>query len=75
MVVCILFVFLCILEFTVITALIRRGHDELSKRTDRTCRILVPVMFAIFNAVDWPILLGSGPWNLKSRFAGEKGIN
>ena len=72
MVVCILFVFLCILEFTVVTALIRRGRSELSKTVDRTCRFLVPLMFAIFNAVYWPILLGSGPWNLKSRFVSGK---
>ena len=57
MVVCILFVFFCIGEFILVSALLKRGHSDRSEMADKSCRIVIPIMFAVYNAIYWPILL------------------
>jgi len=56
MLMCILFVFSCILEFTIITSMIRRGQKPQSERLEAMCRIVIPLVFLGFNAIYWPSL-------------------
>ena len=57
MVVCIVFIFGCIVEFTVVSTLLKHGRKEISERTEKTCRFTIPLIFAAFNIIYWPILL------------------
>ena len=73
MVVCIFFVFLSIGEFILVTAMIRSGQKVLrthikilttdlcfqkeSRRVEDMFKVAIPVVFSIFNAVYWPVLM------------------
>ena len=59
MVMCIIFVFICILEFTVVTSWIRNGRKMGAERIERTCRVLIPIIFLLFNLLYWPILMSN----------------
>ena len=56
MLMCILFVFSCILEFTIVTSMIRRGFKMRAERLEITCRVLIPLVFIGFNGIYWPSL-------------------
>ena len=56
MVMCILFVFTCILEFSIVTTLMRRGGKSRAENLEAWSRVLIPLAFIIFNLVYWPSL-------------------
>jgi hypothetical protein len=60
MVICILFVFACIVEFTVVSSLLKNGNKEASERTEIACRFAIPLAFFIFNSIYWPLLFLGG---------------
>lgn len=56
MVVCIIFVFACIMEFTVVTYALRKERKGLADKIEVTSRIFIPVAFLLFNTCYWPLL-------------------
>ncbi len=56
MVVCIVFIFGCIVEFTVVSTLLKRGKKETSETTEKACRLSIPLVFIVFNIIYWPIV-------------------
>merc|ERR1719334_2881305 len=57
MLVCMIFVFACILEFIAVTACIHTARKETSVKLENICRILIPILFLLFNLIYWPSLL------------------
>merc|ERR1711997_1329224 len=72
MLVCMIFVFSCILEFIVVTSLSKFGQKKRGERTpdlkyyehqqqlqkfELVSKIMLPVLFVLFNSIYWPILL------------------
>jgi len=57
MLVCMIFVFSCILEFIVVTSQIRSGKKHRGEMVETTGKILIPILFVTFNAIYWPIVL------------------
>jgi len=57
MLVCMIFVFSCILEFIVITVHIRSGKKALGERIERVAKLAIPLAFLAFNIAYWPIVL------------------
>ncbi len=57
MLTCILFVFLELAEFTVVLHLIRSKHDRLVPAVERTAKLLLPVIFLVFNLIYWSLVL------------------
>merc|ERR1712241_138670 len=72
MLTCMIFVFSCIMEFIVVTALTKFGqkehgertpdlnyfeHQQLLQKFELMSKIMLPVLFVLFNAIYWPILL------------------
>ena len=56
MVMCILFVFICILEFSIVTTLMRRSLKSKAETLEAWSRLFIPTLFLIFNIVYWPSL-------------------
>ncbi len=56
MVVCIIFVFACIMEFTVVTFCIRKGFKNAADKIETASRVSVPLAFVAFNVCYWPAL-------------------
>lgn len=59
MLMCILFVFFCVLEFTVVTTLLRGNRRYTVKTLEYSSRIAVPIIFVIFNIIYWPSLFAT----------------
>jgi len=72
MLTCMIFVFSCIMEFIVVTALTKFGQRKHGERTpdlkyyehqqqlqkfELMSKIMLPFLFVLFNAIYWPILL------------------
>ena len=57
MIVSIVFVFLSLLEFTLVATLIRNGQRLKSERLEQTCRVLFPLLYLVFNVLYWTFLL------------------
>jgi len=57
MLVCMIFVFTCILEFIVVTAHIRSGKKNRGEMVESVSKIVIPILFVTFNAIYWPIVL------------------
>ena len=57
MVTCILFVFFCILEFTLVISLVRKQKRYTAEKLEFASRVAVPAVFVLFNLVYWPLLL------------------
>ena len=53
MVICMLFVFICILEFILVTFLIRIEKQRYAVKAEWTCRISIAIFFVIFILVYW----------------------
>eukprot|EP00088_Acartia_fossae_P023799 TRINITY_DN2480_c0_g1_i11.p1 TRINITY_DN2480_c0_g1~~TRINITY_DN2480_c0_g1_i11.p1 ORF type:complete len:369 (+),score=71.08 TRINITY_DN2480_c0_g1_i11:26-1108(+) len=51
MLMCIIFVFSCLVEFIVITALIRNGKKKTGLKVERVCQILIPALFITWLAL------------------------
>lgn len=56
MVVCIFFVFYCIVEFVIVTVLIRNQMELVAKKLEYSSRTIVPLAFMFFNTIYWPLL-------------------
>lgn len=56
MVVCIFFVFYCIVEFVIVTVMVRNQFKRAAKILEYTSRATVPFVFIFFNIVYWPML-------------------
>jgi len=54
---CIIFVFLCILEFIIVTTLIRKGWKNAGEKFEKISRVVIPILFLVFNLCYWPTLL------------------
>jgi len=54
---CMIFVFSCILEFIITTIFIRAGRKGDADRFEFVCKIVLPLIFLLFNLCYWPILL------------------
>merc|ERR1719209_1039175 len=57
MLVCMIFVFSCILEFIVVTVQIRSGKKALGERFERVAKLVIPLAFLAFNLAYWPVVL------------------
>lgn len=57
MLICMMFVFSCIMEFIVTTILIRSGKKGQGETFELFCKICLPILFILFNLVYWLILL------------------
>ena len=57
MMVCIIFVFLSMVEFTVVQILYRRNRKLKAESFEQTMRCMIPTMFIGFNLVYWNVLL------------------
>jgi len=57
MLVCMIFVFACILEFIAVTACSRYSNKTTGDKLETICRILIPILFLLFNLIYWPSLL------------------
>merc|ERR1712241_1222592 len=57
MLTCMIFVFSCITEFIIVTCLNKSGHKKHGERFELMSKIMLPVLFVLFNAIYWPILL------------------
>ena len=53
MVICMLFVFICILEFILVTFLIRIEKQSYAVKAELTCRICIAIFFVIFFLIYW----------------------
>lgn len=56
MLMCIVIVFCCLAEFILVTHLYSMKKDKLAVKSEFYSRILVPVMFLLFNLVYWPVI-------------------
>jgi len=57
MLVCMIFVFACILEFIVITVYIRSGKKILGEKIEQVAKPAIPLAFLAFNLAYWPVVL------------------
>jgi len=57
MLICMIFVFSCILEFIIVTIFIRSGRKTNGDQFELICKICLPIIFLIFNISYWPSLL------------------
>jgi len=57
MLVCMIFVFTCILEFIIATIFIRSGKKNQGDKFELLCKIFLPIIFLVFNICYWPVLL------------------
>jgi len=53
MVMCIFFIFLVLIEFAVVTSLIRRHQKSNAERIEKLGTIVLPILFGIFNIIYW----------------------
>ena len=53
LVVSIMFVFICIIEFVIVTHLIRTEREEYAHKFEYACIICFPILFLIFNLLYW----------------------
>jgi hypothetical protein len=53
MVTCIVFVFASLIEFTIVHSLYRNNHKYQGDCLEKVMRILIPVVFLVFNAFYW----------------------
>ena len=57
MVMCICSIFLVLLEFSLVTALIRTGQRERAEKIERVGLAAIPAAFGLFNVVYWSVIL------------------
>jgi len=57
MLACILFVFSAILEFVVVSRLLRRNDKERADRAEKAGRAIVAALFLVFNLIYWLSLI------------------
>merc|ERR1711970_91718 len=57
MLICMLFVFSCILEFIIMTILLRSGRKGQGEKFELICKVSLPMIFLIFNICYCPSLL------------------
>lgn len=57
MLLCMIFVFSCMLEFIIITVLIRSGKKKRAEKVELVWTITVPVLFLLINLIYWPTIL------------------
>lgn len=53
MLMCIIFIFLVLVEFPIVHTLIRRGRKDDAELVEQTGRIVVPILFLSFNVIYW----------------------
>lgn len=56
MVMCLLFVFLCLVEFSIVTALLYHQKNHLATKLEAGALVILPLIFIGFNLVYWPAL-------------------
>ena len=56
MIVCTVFVFISLLEFTTVATLIRARKRDKSEKVEQVSRIAFPIVFLIFNVVYWVVI-------------------
>jgi len=64
MLLCMLFVFSCILEFIIATIFLRTGKKEKTEKFEFLSKVSLPIFFLVLNIVYWPSLL-AGYWDGK----------
>jgi len=57
MLVCMIFVFASILEFIVVTVYLRSGRKLIADKVESVSKILIPLLYFVFNIVYWPNVL------------------
>jgi len=57
MLMCMLFVFSCILEFIITTVFLRAGKKTHGDKFELLCKIFLPILFLLFNLSYWPVLM------------------
>jgi len=57
MLVCMMFVFSCIIEFIIITNLHRSGKKSTGERFEFYSKIVIALLFLVFNLIYWPVIL------------------
>lgn len=57
MIMCVLFIFLVLIEFSIVSALIRRGQRAKANCIERMGLVLIPTLILIFNLTYWFWLL------------------
>jgi len=57
MLVCMIFVFACILEFIVVTTHLRAGRKARGDQIETVSKYVIPATFLLFNLVYWPAVL------------------
>ena len=53
MLVCVVFIFLVLIEFAIVPSLIRRQEKAAATRIENMGTIILPIMFACFNIIYW----------------------
>lgn len=57
MLVCMIFVFSCILEFIIITIYLRSGKKLVGEKVEVGAKFVIPILFLVFNICYWPVIL------------------
>ena len=57
MLICIIFIFLVLIEFAIVTSLIRRHEKPKAERIESLGIMILPIMFGVFNIIYWFTLL------------------
>ena len=52
-VMCIVFIFLCLLEFAIVTSLIRGQQKAKAERIEQIGTYMIPILFITFNLIYW----------------------
>ncbi len=56
MVMCIFFIFLVLIEFAIVTTLIRKHDKGTAERIESTGIVVLPILFGTFNIIYWSCL-------------------
>ena len=53
MVMCIIFIFIVLIEFAIVTSLLRRQEKRTAEKIESVGILLIPLMFLLFNVIYW----------------------
>ena len=56
MLMCIIFIFIVLIEFAIVTSLLRRQEIRMAEKMESFGVLLIPLMFLVFNMIYWSCL-------------------